>query len=972
MSQTAPRAFRTVLDALQVPTPPYGPSGTHILIEPGQYPNTGFRSSGNFTLTAVGGPGTVTLDGDTDATIELTGHVTLQGLIIRNWSGEGSALEVAEGSVLAERCEFVSRPGSVAVRVWNGGRLAMHGCRVQDGAVLYSAASGVMDGTDVSGTPGNAIALRSGSSVTVRSCRVEDAGGHGIWVTEGAKPLIEQCTISRPAGAAVLVDQRGDAAVRNTAMHDTGGCALVVRDRGRARTDDCLVADAEVDAVWVAEEGALTARRLRVERPKRIGVVVEQGSGRFEDCEVVAAAKFGAFIGAGGRAEFVRGRIEEAAADGVTVLAGGSGTFEAVTVTGSAEFGVSADPGAELTMLGCTIVESGHQGIAAAAEARVRLEDVTSERNGAPDVLAFEAPGKATATVADGAAEAPAPRVTAPATGASADDLLADLDAMIGLAPVKGEIRKLTNLQKVAAQRRRAGLPPGPSIGRHMVFAGPPGTGKTTVARLYGRILAALGVVEKGQVVEVGRADLVSENVGGTALKTTEAFDRARGGVLFIDEAYALSRATTGTDFGREAIDTLVKLMEDHSSEVVVIAAGYSAEMREFLTANTGLASRFSRTVHFENYGPAELVEIVEHQARTDGYRLSADARAAVLAYFTQVKRDASFGNGRAARRVFEAAVERQAQRLAELPDLPSGDELTLLLPEDLDVETGLAARFGEARDPGQVQVILDRLQAMAGLADVKREIGDLLDLLASARRRRDAGLDTEPFTGHLVFAGPPGTGKTTVARIYGELLAALGVLAQGQLVEAARVDLVGRYVGETAQKTAAVFERARGGVLFVDEAYSLARPGGTGHDFGREAIDTLVKLMEDHRDEVIVIVAGYTAEMDGFLSANPGLASRFARTLAFEPYDADALLSIFLGKAEGADYLVPAETRHSLLAHFRTHGDRYRQGNGREADKLFRAAVTAHARRTEQRANAGETLTKDDLITLLPEDVAS
>ncbi|MGC4959802.1 AAA family ATPase, partial [Actinomadura citrea] len=206
------------------------------------------------------------------------------------------------------------------------------------------------------------------------------------------------------------------------------------------------------------------------------------------------------------------------------------------------------------------------------------------------------------------------------------------------------------------------------------------------------------------------------------------------------------------------------------------------------------------------------------------------------------------------------------------------------------------------------------------------------------------AGLEAEPFTGHLIFAGPPGTGKTTVARLYGELLTALGVLAQGQVVEAARVDLVGQYVGQTAQKTTEVFQQARGGVLFIDEAYTLARPGGSGHDFGQEAIDTLVKLMEDHRDEVIVIAAGYTTEMEGFLATNPGLASRFARTLNFTPYPVEGLVSIFVGKAQAADYRVPDHTRQALTTYLTANRDRFREGNGREVDKLVRSAMTAHA----------------------------
>ncbi|WP_344432906.1 AAA family ATPase [Actinomadura luteofluorescens] len=977
MSHSSPRAYRTVLDALQAPVP-YADAGRHILIEPGSYPNTGFRSSGDFVLTAVSGPGTVTLDGATDATIEVTGMVTLQGLIVRNWSDEGLALDAAEGSVLAEHCEFMSR-SDVAVRAASGAQLALKQCQVQDGAIVYAAASGIVEGTSVTGAEGNAIAIRSGSTVTLRACRISDAGGHGIWVTEGSRPLIEQCTISGPTSAGIRVDDRADAAIRNCAFHSSGQSSLIALDRGKAVAEDCLIEDAGADALWVATNGSLTARRIRMEAPQRTGVVVEKGVALLEDCEITGAGTNGLSLIAHADVTFVRGRISDTGKIGAGLASGARVVLDGTTISGSGLAGVSVEGGGRLALRNCTVVDNHGAGVIAGEGAHIDVSGLISERNQRPDKLdgGPQAGTTAQVTVPTQADEAPAaakPRTVRPpgegTGGPSADVLLAELDAMIGLAGVKREIRILANLQKVAEQRRLAGLPPGSAKGRHMVFAGPPGTGKTTVARLYGGILAALGVVEKGQVVEVSRADLVSENIGGTALRTTEMFDRARGGVLFIDEAYTLSRKASGTDFGQEAIDTLVKLMEDHRDEVVVIAAGYSAEMREFLSANPGLSSRFSRTVEFENYSPAELVQIVGTQADKDGYQLAEDARTALLAHFTSMKRDASFGNGRAARRVFEAAVERQAQRLADMEDLPSGEELSRLVAEDLDVDTGLAARFGEARDPDQVTALLARLAAMTGLDEVKRDIRDLLDLIASARRRRAAGLEAEPFTGHLIFAGPPGTGKTTVARLYGELLTALGVLAQGQVVEAARVDLVGQYVGHTAQKTSEVFERARGGVLFIDEAYSLSRPGGSGHDFGQEAIDTLVKLMEDHRDEVIVIAAGYTSEMKGFLATNPGLASRFARTLTFRPYEVDGLVSIFLGKAKTADYRVPEPTQQALSTYLAANRDRFREGNGREIDKLFRSAVTAHARRTEQLANTGAELTTEQLATLLPEDI--
>ncbi len=260
--------------------------------------------------------------------------------------------------------------------------------------------------------------------------------------------------------------------------------------------------------------------------------------------------------------------------------------------------------------------------------------------------------------------------------------MLGELDALVGLESVKREVRALTDMIEVGRRRQLAGLKAA-SVRRHLVFTGSPGTGKTTVARLYGEILASLGVLERGHLVEVSRVDLVGEHIGSTAIRTQEAFDRARGGVLFIDEAYALSPEDSGRDFGREAIDTLVKLMEDHREAVVVIVAGYTAEMERFLSVNPGVASRFSRTITFGDYTPRELLRIIEQQAEEQEYRIAEGTSEALLKYFTELPKGPAFGNGRTARQTFEAMVERHAGRVAQLPD-PSTDELTLLYSEDL------------------------------------------------------------------------------------------------------------------------------------------------------------------------------------------------------------------------------------------------------------------------------------------------
>lgn len=248
------------------------------------------------------------------------------------------------------------------------------------------------------------------------------------------------------------------------------------------------------------------------------------------------------------------------------------------------------------------------------------------------------------------------------------EELMAELDALVGLERVKADVRQLINFLKVQKLREEQGLKALPAS-RHLVFYGNPGTGKTTVARLVSQIYRTLGVLRRGHLVETDRAGLVAGYVGQTALKVREVATRALGGVLFIDEAYTLSTGG-GSDFGQEAVETLLKLMEDHRDDLVVIAAGYTGRMQEFLDSNPGLRSRFNKHVYFDDYGVEQLSEIFKSFCRKADFRLTADAEVALASVFKVLtaSRDETFGNARTARNLFEATVSKQANRLVSLP----------------------------------------------------------------------------------------------------------------------------------------------------------------------------------------------------------------------------------------------------------------------------------------------------------------
>lgn len=521
-----------------------------------------------------------------------------------------------------------------------------------------------------------------------------------------------------------------------------------------------------------------------------------------------------------------------------------------------------------------------------------------------------------------------------------------DIDDLIGLEEIKREVQKFRNL--LIFNKKISNKLENKNMNMNMLFLGNPGTGKTTVASIMADILYELGYIKKNKFIDVTAKDLVAEYVGQTAIKTSRIIENALDGVLFIDEAYSIVSANKNASFGEESIATLVQAMEKYKDRLVVIFAGYTLEMKNFLDSNPGIASRIGYTFEFSNYTTEELIQILDGYALSKGFTVEEEAKKGIIEIIEVDKNTRNFGNARFMINLFERLVMVHAQDF---------DENNLMTITKKDVVGLRNESFSLKKSTEEIRGELDRL---VGLKNVKKELDGLIDLVMLNNKLEKR----IPLNLNMIFIGNPGTGKTTVARIFAEILYNLGYIKNNKLIEVTGKDLIGEYVGQTSNKTAKVLENALDGLLFIDEAYTLMNQAGNNGNYSQDAISTITKYMTDYEGRITIIFAGYKEEMKEFLELNSGLISRVGETIEFGDYSEEELLTIFKKEVEKSEFAIDKNAEEAILSIIKENIKTKNFGNARFVINVFKKTLMQHAKRCREIQDMKElkTITIEDI----------
>jgi Holliday junction resolvasome RuvABC ATP-dependent DNA helicase subunit len=941
-------------------------------------------------VTNPGGAGIV-VTADSDNTVERTtvadlgssavviadkGRMTLRDCTLERVGGNGICVN-GQGGVTVETTT-VTGSQKPALVVEQQARAELMRVTVTESLNLdaYLTSTGLTTLTDctLSGSGEQSVHVSGGAEPLLRGCHLTGAKASGLQVTGGSAARLEDCRISGTP-TAVLVEEASKAEFHRLRVQGAKRSTAQLRGESRAEFRDLSVTE-DCAGLRVSGSSRVELRHADLVVDHGVGVEMsENATAVFEDVRLRAAGEWGVSVSGGARAE-----VDSSTVDGAGVLVGtdGEAVLRGSELAGSSGDGARVLGGGALTATGCRVHDAKGHGVNVQASGRADVSDciitgnvgdgvrsnseepVTVQRcevadNGGTGFNRLrgdeeeQRPKPAAAEPAwAGAGAGTRDKSTGARTGAeqraaasSDNGPLAELEGLVGLDSVKREVTGLINVNKMAQRRLELGLPMPPMNG-HLVFAGPPGTGKTTVARLYGAVLAELGILKQGHIVEVSRSGLVAQIIGGTAIKTTEVFEKAVGGVLFIDEAYTLTNQSggSGPDFGQEAVETLMKLMEDHRDEIVVIVAGYSEQMNQFLESNPGMASRFARTVEFPNYEVSELITIVQGLCAKHYYELEDSALEALTRYFEDISKGPTFGNGRVARSIFETMISNQASRLAtssgdtealnrlvaeDVGPLPEPEhpehlkntagqeppqELPPAIPQAapapiLDDPEPEPAPATAPRAPAEPPPAMRRLAGMYGLREVRAALLKRTNELVAGSQRGET-----PAPGaNVVLAGEQGSGRRAVATLYAKCLAETGVLRNGAVHRVLLSQVRAGRPEEARAFAAWLFGEADGGVLDLElDAAFAARS-----EAERGVVWEAVVASAVRNPQTVVVLRGSDARLGEVLRERPDVARCFAEYLRFPAYTAEDLAALMCRRLAARGHAVDDATHTAL-----------------------------------------------------------
>ncbi|MBK7630499.1 MAG: AAA family ATPase [Ignavibacteriales bacterium] len=486
----------------------------------------------------------------------------------------------------------------------------------------------------------------------------------------------------------------------------------------------------------------------------------------------------------------------------------------------------------------------------------------------------------------------------------SLPSLFEEFDNYIGLKSVKQSLKDFITYLDFVNERKKQGVETDESISANCIFLGNPGTGKTSIARLLGKFFKSIGILENGHVVEVDRSQLIGEYIGETAQKTDKVINQALGGILFIDEAYSLKRDYSSQDFGQEAIDIILKRMEDYNNKFFVIAAGYPDLMQNFLESNPGLKSRFTHYFTFEDYSVNELTEIFKIFANKEKYSISEETELSLTEKLKNIngQNDKAFGNARFVRNLFNQSKIELSKRY-QLLDEGEKDFYTLNTLTQDDIQTAIAI-LGNRTDKDtlekRVDKYLNEINQLVGLDDVKITFNKIIASLKVDRLKKERSIASIHKNLNSFFIAEQGSGTTTVARLFAKSLRELERLSKGQLVEIDGSTFYGLNKIDAYLMIDELFKKLLGNVILVNDVSAALQ---CTNDFSDSLLQYFLKKLYLISDDVVAIFSGNKEEIETLINNFPVLGNQFPNVFNFEPYTTRHLLEIALNICQKNNY---------------------------------------------------------------------